>query len=129
MRCTWKCRLIREFPKNNRKRKRKRKRQQRKTRSAEGKTQLEQGLFSIFIDPQQLETSDYFLPEVKRYVDFVRSARPKQTSGEVLVPGQIEARNRRQRLQDGIELDEQTWQQLIEAGQSVGMQAGEFAAD
>ncbi len=97
--------------------------------SAEGKTQLEQGLFSIFIDPQQLETSDYFLPEVKRYVDFVRSARPKQTSGEVLVPGQIESRNRRQRLQDGIELDEQTWQQLIEAGQSVGMQVGEFTAD
>lgn len=97
--------------------------------SAEGKTQLEQGLLSIYIDPQQLESSTAFLPEVRRYVDFVRSARAKEASGEVFVPGQIEARNRSQRLREGIELDEQTWQQLVESAHSVGISDTEITVD
>lgn len=97
--------------------------------SSEGKTQLEQGLFSIYIDPQQLATSDFFLPEVKRYVDFVRSARATEAAGEVLVPGQIEARNRQRGVREGIDLDEQTWQQLVEAAQSVGITDTELAGD
>lgn len=89
--------------------------------SSEGKTLLEQSMLSIFLDPSKLPTSEFFAEEVVRYVEFVKSSRPAALGGEVLAPGDVEARNHQQRLAEGIELDETTWNQVVETARAEGV--------
>ncbi|REJ89625.1 MAG: Ldh family oxidoreductase [Planctomycetota bacterium] len=85
--------------------------------SDEGKDRLEQSMFSVYVDPLRLQSADAFFGEVRRYVDFVKSSRPLVPGGEVLVPGEVEDRARAARG-TGLELDEATWGQLVEAART-----------
>lgn len=89
--------------------------------SAEGKTRVEQNMLSILIDPDKLGTREYFTGEIQRYADFVKSSRPVEEGGEVLVPGEIEMKNRAQRLSEGIDLDERTWGELVATAKETGV--------
>ena len=89
--------------------------------SREGKTVLEQGMLSIFIDPKRLESGDNYFGEFSRYIDFVKTSRTVDPDGEILVPGDIEERNRTVRRQ-GLELDKTTWGQLAESAQAAGVE-------
>jgi uncharacterized oxidoreductase len=88
--------------------------------SQPGKTQLEQGMLSIYIDPQRLQSGDAFAAEVRRYVDFVKTSRPSQADGQVLIPGDIEEQTRAER-RPGLELDEATWGQLTDAAKNCSV--------
>jgi len=88
--------------------------------SASGKKQLEQGMLSIYIDPQQLGTPGPIFEEIRRYVDFVRSSRPLDPNGAVMVPGEVEDRNRAAQ-RNGVDLDETSWAQLVDAARSAGV--------
>lgn len=81
--------------------------------SSEGKTQLEQGMLSIYLDPEKLNSNDSFQNEMLRYIDFVKSSRPSDEARPVLVPGDPEVQTMRQRLEQGIEVDEKTWNQIV----------------
>ena len=85
--------------------------------SQPGKTRLEQGMLSIYIDPQKLQSGDAFAAEIRRYIDFVKTSRPSTPDGKVLIPGDIEEQTRAVRRQ-GLELDEATWKQLTDAAQA-----------
>lgn len=74
--------------------------------------QLEQGMLSIYLNPQQFESPDGFLQEVNLFVDYLKSSLFDAASTEILVPGEIEAKCRMQRMEHGIELDPITWEQL-----------------
>ena len=89
--------------------------------SREGKSVLEQAMLTVLIDPVRLPTHDTFGREVCRYVDFVKSSRPSKPGGQVLVPGEIERQNLARRLGEGIELDEATWDQIVEAAREHGI--------
>ncbi len=89
--------------------------------SRDGKTLLEQGMLSVFIDPTKLPTYEFFAEDVVRYIDYVKSSRPAAPGGEVLAPGDIEARNFRQRMSQGLELDETTWQQIVDTATAEGV--------
>ncbi len=84
-----------------------------------GVTRLEQGMLSIVLDPAVLPTSDSFLGEIRTFVDFVKGSEKTSPGAEILMPGEIEHRNRQQRLADGIELDEKTWGQIAETARSL----------
>jgi uncharacterized oxidoreductase len=84
---------------------------------------LANGMLSIFLDPAVFQPYDAFTAEIDRFVAWVKSSQTVTPNGEILMPGEIEARNRAQRLRDGIELDETTWKQLTDVGKSVGMAA------
>jgi uncharacterized oxidoreductase len=86
-----------------------------------GKTRLEQGMLSVFVDPARLPTHHAFVQEVTRYVEFVKSSRPTTAGGEVLVPGEIEARTKARRMSAGIELDETTWNQIVATARAGGV--------
>ncbi|MBT6153336.1 MAG: malate/lactate/ureidoglycolate dehydrogenase [Planctomycetaceae bacterium] len=85
--------------------------------SQPGKTQLEQGMLSIYVDPQKLQSGDAFAAEIGRYIDFVKTSRPSTPDGKVLIPGDIEEQTRAVRRQ-GLELDKATWKQLTDAAQA-----------
>jgi uncharacterized oxidoreductase len=85
--------------------------------SVPGKDRLEQGMLSIYIDPARLGAPGRMMSEVRRFVDFVHSSRPVNPDKPVLVPGELEEQTRATRRQ-GLELDETTWNQIVEAARS-----------
>jgi uncharacterized oxidoreductase len=76
---------------------------------------------SIYVDPDRFAEADVFQAEVKRFIDYVKSARPASPDGKVLIPGEVEALSRQRKLAEGIELDDTTWRQLSETCQSLGV--------
>jgi LDH2 family malate/lactate/ureidoglycolate dehydrogenase len=71
-----------------------------------------------------VDPAAFFPGEVARYVAFVKAARPIAPDGEVLVPGEPEARSRAARLADGIPLPDDTWGAIVAAARSVGINRG-----
>jgi hydroxycarboxylate dehydrogenase B len=79
------------------------------------------GMFSIYVDPAVIDPGGFFPREVARYVDFVKSSRPTG-SGDVLVPGEPEARRRAERLANGIPLPEETFALILATARGVGLE-------
>ena len=77
------------------------------------------GMLSIIIDRGFFGADEAFFTEVKRYVGYVKSSRLVAENGEILMPGDIERRNKTQRSENGIELDEVTWGQIRETCQRL----------
>jgi LDH2 family malate/lactate/ureidoglycolate dehydrogenase len=53
-----------------------------------------------------------FLQMIQRQIAHVKSAPPSAGTVEILVPGELEGRTRRQRLRDGVPVEESTCKQL-----------------
>jgi uncharacterized oxidoreductase len=85
------------------------------------------GMFSLYVDPARIDPEHVFPPEAVRYVDHVKSARPSQPGGEVLVPGEPEEKSRAKRLKEGIPLPDDTWASILATARSVGL--SEVVAD
>jgi uncharacterized oxidoreductase len=80
------------------------------------------GMLSIYLDPDHFG-SRAFVTEARAYADYVKSSRPATAGGEVLVPGEPEARTRTYRLANGVPLQPETWEALKAAALSVGVNA------
>ena len=85
--------------------------------SEKGIEQVEQGMLSIYIDPARLGEAGPIFAEVSRFVEWVRTSRPVDPGKPVLIPGEIEEQTRATQRQ-GLELDETTWNQVVEAARS-----------
>jgi uncharacterized oxidoreductase len=79
------------------------------------------GMLSIVIDPQFFDTRSSFSAEVQRYIEFVKSSRTVTKDGEILMPGDVERRNKARRLVAGIELDNVTWEQIHATCEALGV--------
>src|SRR4029079_7469014 len=60
------------------------------------------GMLSFYVDPKVFDPDGFFPTDVAKYVDFVKRSRPAAVGAEIPVPGEPEARLRRQRLADGV---------------------------
>ncbi|MBT3170142.1 MAG: Ldh family oxidoreductase [Rhodospirillaceae bacterium] len=89
--------------------------------SRPGVKQLANGMLSIYVAPEFLNSEAGFAAELRDYVAFFRSANPAEVGGEVLCPGDAEKRNRVERLAEGVPLPSSTWQSLLSAAADVGM--------
>ncbi|RPI80613.1 MAG: malate/lactate/ureidoglycolate dehydrogenase [Planctomycetaceae bacterium] len=79
------------------------------------------GLFALLIDPNRIPNELGFATEVTRFIDFVKQSRKATPDSEILMPGEIEARTRAQRLAAGIELDDITWKTLVDTAKELGV--------
>jgi uncharacterized oxidoreductase len=79
------------------------------------------GMLSFYVDPKVFDPDGFFPTDVAKYVDFVKSSRPTTAGGEILVPGEPEARMRRERLANGVPLPDDTWAAIVETARSVGL--------
>jgi uncharacterized oxidoreductase len=86
------------------------------------------GMFSFYIDPKKVDPAAFFPPEVARCIAFVKSARPDRPDGEVLVPGEPEARMRVDRLANGIPIPQDTWTSLLAFVREAGIDEGRIEA-
>ena len=67
------------------------------------------------------DPAGFFPADIAKYVGFVKSSRPTGPGGEVLVPGEPEARMRATRLAEGVPLPDDTWAAIVETARSVGL--------
>jgi uncharacterized oxidoreductase len=81
---------------------------------------ISNGMLSIYIDPARFGTPD-FATRAREYVAYVKASRPTVPGGEVLVPGEPEARTRADRLANGVPLTLDTWNSIVATARSLGV--------
>ena len=83
--------------------------------------QFTNGMFSLYVDPVRIDPEEFFPQDVKRYLAFVKQAKPLEPGGETMLPGEPEIRSRELRMREGIPLSQDTWQAIRETAQSLGV--------
>jgi len=81
------------------------------------------GMFSLYVDPAQVDPDGMFSGDVLRFIAFVKEAKPAPPATETLVPGEPESRMQAQRLRDGVPLPAETWRSLLDAARLAGLSA------
>ena len=78
------------------------------------------GMFSLYVDPKQIDPSHVFDADMTRYLDWFRQA--KAIPGEaILTPGEPERIARAKRGASGVPLSDETWASIVAAARSVGV--------
>ena len=80
------------------------------TREAE--TRPGNGIFVTVINIASFVELPGFNEEVNRFIDYVKSAQKSPGVEEILAPGERGARERTKREQDGIYIEEETWERI-----------------
>ncbi len=78
------------------------------------------GMFAIVVDPAKLGTQGDFEREALAFVEWLKQSPPAPGSEGVLLAGEPERKARREREASGIEVDAQTWREIVAAGKKVG---------
>ncbi|MDA0745953.1 MAG: Ldh family oxidoreductase [bacterium] len=78
-------------------------------------------LFVQVINVEAFQPLDAFKEEVKRFIEYVKSAKPAPGSTEVLVPGERSYRAKQKRLEEGIPVEETTWERIAETAKKLGV--------
>ena len=79
-------------------------------------------LFIQVINIEAFRPLAEFKAEVKRFIDYVKSAKPAPGFDEVLVPGERSHRTKLQRSRDGIPVEDTTWERVSEVAKRLGVQ-------
>ena len=92
--------------------------------NTKNKDRLANGMFSIYIDPEQFTEDQPYHEEINRYVDYVKSSQTMTPDGTIYMPGEIEAQTRSERSEKGIEVADTTWKQIYETAESLSVSDG-----
>jgi uncharacterized oxidoreductase len=91
------------------------------SRLPEGPARFTSNMLSIVIAPEVYTGAAELATEIRRYLEFVKSSRPRAAGGAVMLPGEPEQRARAERLANGVPIDATTWQQIMAAGERTGL--------
>lgn len=84
------------------------------------------GVCFFAIDPSAFCPVDEFRRRMDETVAYMKSSRPAPGFSEVLVPGELEFRTRRQRLETGIPIDDATLSAMQQHGARLGIDLTQF---
>jgi len=88
-----------------------------------GKDQrLSNGVLLIILDIAQFLPLEDFYKEADTFVAHVKSSPPAEGFDEILLPGEIEAKVKKQRTEEGIFVEDKTWSQIQEWATKLGAQ-------
>ena len=79
------------------------------------------GVLMLVVDPAAFGGREEYRAMVGESLSAVKRVRPREGVAEVLVPGEVEVNNRRQRSRDGIPLPEATVRGLAKIGKRFGV--------
>lgn len=82
---------------------------------------------TIVIDPANMVSLAWLQKEYDAMLDYVRSSRAPDPEQPILIAGEPEIRTKAQRQAAGIEISDQEWQKIVDAGISLGMTTTDFA--
>lgn len=87
------------------------------------------GMFSIYLSPEAFgHSDDSFVSEVRSYVAFLKSSRPTEPGGEVLIPGEKEKQVMAERLVSGLPLAGEAWRDIVDTARNAGMNESDIQA-
>jgi uncharacterized oxidoreductase len=84
---------------------------------------VKNGMFSIVVDPARFGDTGWMEREMAAHIAWVKSSPPRPGVDEVMIAGEPERKSREKRLKDGIPVDANTWKELVDAAQQVGVPA------
>ncbi len=79
------------------------------------------GMLTVLIDPARLGTQALFEQDALAFVDWVQAGPVAPGYESVQIAGDPERAARAKRLVEGIDIDSQTWAEIVDAGQKVGV--------
>ena len=82
-------------------------------------------MFAVLLDPARLAGVDWLRREVDGFVEYLKASPPANPDEPVLVPGDPERLARQARAKSGIEVDATTWEEILQAGEAVGISRAE----
>ncbi|UCH18784.1 MAG: malate/lactate/ureidoglycolate dehydrogenase [Burkholderiales bacterium] len=80
------------------------------------------GMLSVLIDPAALGGCEAFESEALAFVDSLHAAPTREGVERVLIAGDPERTHRAQRTAQGVPVDLTTWQQILQAAASLGVE-------
>lgn len=92
-------------------------------RAPDEKPKLCSNMLSIAVNPKNFSDESALGVEVKRYLAFIKSSRPRDPKKPVMLPGDPERLAQTERSASGINVDPETWMQIVNAGETVGVAA------
>ncbi len=78
-------------------------------------------MLTIILDPSGFRDDIPFHAEIDQLQKWVKSSRARPGVEAVLVPGDPERISTETRLRDGVEIDDNTWNEIVECGLGLGM--------
>ena len=78
-------------------------------------------MLAVLMDPARFVESAYMKHEVDAMIAYAKASPPADPDAPVLVAGEPERIKRAAMITDGIEIEENTWEALMAAAESVGM--------
>ena len=78
------------------------------------------GVFLLVIDISRFIPFEEYCQEVDGLVKFVKSSSLAPGFDEILVPGELEEKHRKRNM-SGIEIDEKTWEQIVDFGKKYSI--------
>jgi hydroxycarboxylate dehydrogenase B len=87
---------------------------------AGGQQRVLNGMLTILIDPARLGDGAAFAQEMHAFLDWVKASPPQDGVDRVRVAGEPEREMRAKRLVEGIPVDENTWNELLETASKLG---------
>lgn len=84
------------------------------------------GMLSFYVDLDAVseaptETGHPFATEVMNYAAFVKSARPTEPDGQVLIPGEKEKMTMADRMKTGLPLAAEAWGDIVTTARNLGI--------
>jgi hydroxycarboxylate dehydrogenase B len=86
-----------------------------------GVDRVANNMLSIFFDPSFFQSLNGFSAEIDGFITHVKNSRTVLPDGEILMPGELEARTRARKLREGIEIDDTSWGQIVATDESLGV--------
>ncbi|MDH3739864.1 MAG: Ldh family oxidoreductase, partial [Alphaproteobacteria bacterium] len=83
---------------------------------------------AIVLDPARLGDVGWIRAEVDAMADYAKASPPVDPALPVLVPGEPERLSRVERNTNGIPLDRESWDQLLGAGETLGLSRADARA-
>ncbi len=76
----------------------------------------------IAVDLERFREPSEYTRVFGAFLDYIRETPRQQGVEEIVVPGELERRNRDRRRRDGIDLDDGTWQRLADGALQTGIE-------
>ena len=84
-------------------------------------TKTHNGMFSVYLKPELIDDGHGFAASVSDYIDYVRSARPRDPDAPVMIPGDPERKARAERTVNGFDIAAAAWNSILDAGENIGL--------
>ncbi|HEX9920222.1 MAG TPA: Ldh family oxidoreductase, partial [Candidatus Methylomirabilis sp.] len=82
-----------------------------------------QGLFLFAIRVEDFVARELFTSQVAELGRHLKTSRLRPGCQEILLPGELEWRTERQRIQEGVLIDPFTWDQILKVKEDLGLES------